>query len=208
MPGILIFIHAISLFYIEGSGTEDHKRGKVVGLVTETGRTGVKAKVKFIELYDTVASYGIDITNDTRQLHLNSIQQADKVVQLAASDEHRIKFPLTNINSAGSKGIEKFLPGVHSDIGGGYHNNVPEKERLIKKGWYKKRDLKVVKIQNNLIANRTVSNEYSRIPLHMVQPLMPGTRKPLLLKSDVDIYIFQLIMVQLLLNPDLQIMIK
>ncbi|MCP3873095.1 MAG: DUF2235 domain-containing protein [Desulfobacteraceae bacterium] len=159
-------------------------------------------KVKFIGLYDTVASYGIKITNDTDQLKLNFIQKADKVVQLAASDEHRIKFPLTNINSANGKGIEKFLPGVHSDIGGGYNDDasekdlnlldldikheligeipVPvedpkatarlkeEKERLVKEGWYDEKDLEIFEVLNNLIANRTVSNKYSRIPLHIM----------------------------------------
>ncbi len=45
---------------------------------------------------------------------------------MAESDEHRVNFRLTNINSAGSRGTEKFLPVVHSDIGGSYVDGVDE----------------------------------------------------------------------------------
>ena len=37
-------------------------------------------------------------------------------------DEFRENFDLTNIDSAGFKGLEITLPGVHSDIGGSYRN--------------------------------------------------------------------------------------
>jgi hypothetical protein len=51
------------------------------------------------------------------------------VIHLAAADEHRSKFALTTIESAiggGKGGKEIFLPGVHSDIGGGYRNEIEE----------------------------------------------------------------------------------
>ena len=95
--------------------------------------------VRFVGLFDTVASYSEGIIfsevvntapkdtpkafrNDTKELKLDAIRLARKVVHLSAGDEHRANFPLTNINSAGNKGTSLSLPGVHSDVGGCYEN--------------------------------------------------------------------------------------
>ncbi len=82
-------------------------------------------KLPFIGLFDTVASYGGNHENDTRDLHLDAIRagEVERVIHLASGDEHRYNFPLTDIHSAGGKGRQTFLPGVHSDIGGGYNES-------------------------------------------------------------------------------------
>jgi hypothetical protein len=79
-------------------------------------------QARFVGLYDTVASLGLpsDHGGNTEELHLRAISRAKMVVQLAAADEHRKNFRLTNIKSAGGKGRQYFLPGAHSDVGGGY----------------------------------------------------------------------------------------
>lgn len=128
-----------------------------------------RIQVKFVGLFDTVASYGIDHSNDTADLHLNMLGAAEKVIQLAAADEHRVNFPLTNIDSA-ANGSQIFLPGGHSDIGGGYtakpveidwhilcyekplgtlmkdtgeaHRLAWEQHRLIDSGWYRKTEIR------------------------------------------------------------------
>lgn len=121
--------------------------------------------IRFTGLYDTVASHGYLLhVNDTFSLSLKAVAKSVHVLQLAADDEHRANFRLTNINSAG--GVEKFLPGVHSDIGGGYtdnthekmilayqsyilfsyfENRAMEKERkyLVEQGWYKEEELPI-----------------------------------------------------------------
>ena len=79
-----------------------------------------QVKFVFLGLYDTVSSFGVNFTDDVKQLRLNLMNRVDRVVHLCAADEHRINFALTDITSAGSKGVEIFLPGVHSDVGGGY----------------------------------------------------------------------------------------
>lgn len=57
------------------------------------------------------------------QLRLNAISAVDQTIQIAAAEEHRANFRLTNINSAsGDNSFEVYLPGVHSDIGGGYRS--------------------------------------------------------------------------------------
>lgn len=92
-------------------------------LVNQLEASGYQARnltINFVGLFDTVASYGVKHSNDTSDLQLDSIQSARFVLQLAAADEHRKNFRLTNIKSAFS-GLEVFLPGVHSDIGGGYN---------------------------------------------------------------------------------------
>lgn len=81
-----------------------------------------KAEFKFLGLFDTVSSHGTDHENDVADLHLNEIYHASTIVQLAAAEEHRQNFQLTTISS----GTEIYLPGVHSDVGGGYANNARE----------------------------------------------------------------------------------
>jgi hypothetical protein len=108
--------------------------------------------IRFIGLFDTVSAYSpdtmydTDFDDDVRELHLDAISKANKVVHLTAADEHRENFALTNISSTGAspissstdgditiqtavskKSIQLSLPGVHSDIGGCYIKNMDEK---------------------------------------------------------------------------------
>ncbi len=140
--------------------------------------------VRFTGLYDTVASYGVVHSNDTRDLGLDAVRYSVHVLQLAADDEHRANFRLTNINSKGS--LERFLPGVHSDIGGGYVDgsdeeiklnytitSLPalEKDRkfLIDQGWYLPGEITLDKFWGTLYGRRSgLSYKYSFIPLHIM----------------------------------------
>lgn len=81
-------------------------------------------EIGFAGLFDTVSSYVVALTTDVKILHLDAIKHARKVYHLASAEEHRACFSLTNIHSAKTAGIgeEYFLPGVHSDIGGGYRD--------------------------------------------------------------------------------------
>lgn len=86
----------------------------------------------FIGLFDTVASYGILHLNDVIELQLKLKGRAKKIVQLAAADEYRNNFKLTNIDSSVKAGVgyQLTMPGVHSDIGGGYGEISDEKRYL------------------------------------------------------------------------------
>ncbi|WP_353959964.1 DUF2235 domain-containing protein [Chryseobacterium tructae] len=86
----------------------------------------------FIGLFDTVASYGILHLNDVIELQLKLKNRAKKIVQLAAADEYRNNFKLTNIDSSVKAGVgyQLTMPGVHSDIGGGYSEVSDEKRYL------------------------------------------------------------------------------
>jgi hypothetical protein len=90
-----------------------------------------KMKIKeirfnFVGIYDTVASLGLNHGDDVSELHLDSVSKARYVFHLASDDEYRENFDLSNIKSAGIRGFELTLPGVHSDIGGSYLNDVVE----------------------------------------------------------------------------------
>jgi len=93
-------------------------------------RTNTDVAINFIGLFDTVAAVtsfadrddnGHNVNNPGVDLHLPS-DIAKKVVHLVAHHERRHNFPL---NSAGAADI--VLPGVHSDLGGGYLPNAIER---------------------------------------------------------------------------------
>ncbi|WP_386078313.1 type VI secretion system PAAR protein [Vreelandella sp. F11] len=88
---------------------------------------GVNASVGFVGLFDTVGSFYFpgNEQNLDFNLHLGA-HSAEQVVHLTAFHEIRTNFPLSKISGAsgGLPGnfIEEALPGVHSDVGGGYEN--------------------------------------------------------------------------------------
>lgn len=162
--------------------------------------------MKFVGLFDTVSSigYGLfpgdigwDNNTDAADFHLTAISVAERVVQLAAADEHRDYFPLTNINSKGG-GTQIWLPGAHSDVGGGYTNNEYDRDYqildldnpnpedpamltllneaiardralLVAQGWYLDREFRVNRATHEVCVNRgPIINTYSRIPLQMM----------------------------------------
>ena len=138
--------------------------------------------IRFLGIYDTVSSYedvgdlnalskidhGIKHTrknyfkDDVEQLQINNLGYFKQAVHFVAMDEHRQNFALTHLKGTNCK--EKVLPGVHSDIGGGYEtgievvdelevaplNNIilpylkKQKELLEKEYWYKEEQTDIV----------------------------------------------------------------
>lgn len=164
-----------------------------------------KITFNFAGLYDTVASYGMDhrpksvggvpiIHGDTKQLGLDAVKKAYFTLQIAADNEYRDNFDLTDIDSTGVKGLQFILPGVHSDIGGCYVNQNEEKvdlytERenegrkceqfrkiLIEEGWYTPEEIVVKKIisvhkygvntKYILVGTRRPFNTYDKVSLN------------------------------------------
>jgi hypothetical protein len=96
-------------------------------------KTGVK--VCLAGLFDTVSTYGLGVVVDEDDnvdaLSLNAVFHAEETLHLTAAEEHRYHFSLTNTQSAGSRGKQYFLPGVHSDIGGGYRDDGDEEQPIL-----------------------------------------------------------------------------
>ncbi len=99
--------------------------------VSELNRRGIpvspefhrQIRVKFMGLFDTVEAAPLTVE------HLGVEQNAvERLVHLCAADEHRYYFPLTSVatgsemNQLPANFTELYLPGAHSDIGGGYHS--------------------------------------------------------------------------------------
>ena len=92
-------------------------------LFEEFRKIEVEIHWRFAGLYETVSSHGLldllDFDNDVIEIGLNAISNVDSVLQIVAKDEYRRNFSLTNIDSVSNKDVIS-IPGVHSDIGGGY----------------------------------------------------------------------------------------
>ena len=107
----------------------------------KAGYIVITTKVCFAGLYDTVSTYASGITdaieihrghaNNVRALNLCAVKEAEEALHLVAADEHRFHFSLTDVSSAGKNGKQYFLPGVHSDIGGGYRAAGSENQHLL-----------------------------------------------------------------------------
>jgi len=170
---------------------KDEKR-PIKKRLEEHGYDTTKVEVCFTGLFDTVSSHGISFSNDVRKLELDAVQHAKKVLHLAAAEEYRKNFSLTNIKSACGKGEEYFLPGVHSDVGGSYHDNNSEnfylysgspakvkadRATLIVEGWYREEEILYEEEFNEfgqpvyarIKANRNgIRNAYCQIPLKIM----------------------------------------
>ncbi|QLC73191.1 DUF2235 domain-containing protein [Pseudomonas sp. LPB0260] len=87
-------------------------------------RSTVRARVRFVGLYDSVGSFYWPGNDDEGNFNLNlKAESAQYVYHLVAGQEVREKFPLTSVKngpSAPAHFVELTGVGVHSDIGGGY----------------------------------------------------------------------------------------
>lgn len=168
----------------------------------------ITINIRFAGLYDTVASfnpYSWDFTPNRMTdaistkyekyihlLRLNDIGKPKLVVHFTALDDIRMYFSLTRL--APFLGIEKNLPGAHSDVGGSYDCDVEAVEevlleyrethekleklrkKLIQTGWYKPGELREEEVRDRSFGNiiwgentfwgrRKVRGEYSYLPL-------------------------------------------
>ncbi|WP_282036622.1 T6SS phospholipase effector Tle1-like catalytic domain-containing protein [Saccharicrinis aurantiacus] len=155
-------------------------------------------KVQFAGLFDTVPSY-----KGMSKIVMDEVTKAQDVLHLTALDERRANFSLVNIASKGLQ-YEKELPGVHSDVGGGY---LPEEEEdkkvfyqtrlrsaekeieyLLEDSWYKDRScLRIDKssMGTYLIGKKLVNYHYSFIPLQIMRK--KAVEEPNEIKFMVDL---------------------
>ncbi len=167
----------------------------------ENGAIPKNITFNFAGLYDTVAAYGLNhrgtsdglVQSDTEQLGLTSVSKSFFILQIAADDEYRDNFDLTDIKAAGVKGLQFTLPGAHSDIGGSYVDGVEEvvhlcsewqyttdcqkfRDILIEEGWYLPKQLQIINAtpefkrgpnrKNILVGTRTLRNTYDKLALN------------------------------------------
>lgn len=113
-----------------------------VGKDGKTYYNGYPVRIRFLGLFDTVASFGLPSLNVDTPFNEKNLVVPDCVercVHFVAAHELRFSFPVDIIRKGGqyrANWTERVYPGVHSDVGGGYEP----------------------KIQG-------ISNNYSRIPM-------------------------------------------
>lgn len=199
-----------------GKVKDDSTDSKEVCLEQHLRKYGINRKcskiymsVRFLGLFDTVSSYGINFSDDVQELALKVPFYVSKTVHLVAADEYRDNFDLTNVASAGEKAHEIIIPGAHGDVGGGYCTQESEymfvydyttgiyynrgnisREELHKRKWisddlYKKwenGEKNFWGVPKGII--REVKNDYAKIPLFMMGEYATNTK--ILLKKDVS----------------------
>jgi len=114
-------------------GDEDFGQGysqDVRPIIESIANAGIEIQEKSVEicfagLYDTVLSYygsqQLKFKWVGNVLEQTAVRHAKKSLHLVAADEHRADFALHNIKSAGERGEEYYILGVHSDVGGSYN---------------------------------------------------------------------------------------
>jgi hypothetical protein len=161
--------------------------------------------INFVGVFDTVSSYAGESSNnkyvralgnvvfdtfsdDVDELKLAMGGVPVRAVQLGAADEYRTNFSRTTITTSvqANKGFECTLPGVHSDIGGGYMEeeyeervvDAYERQRFIDDGWYLPDQLPPpsgfwVKLGTSTrsTGKRLVKHDYQFIPLSIMMQL-------------------------------------
>ena len=97
--------------------------------IYEEGVNGVKEPpIRFVGIWDTVASFGIPGNNINLGFHLTVPNNVRSCCHAIALDERRFSFPLTRVvqNALTDRKLrdvrEVWFRGYHSDVGGGNHN--------------------------------------------------------------------------------------
>ncbi|HTI84157.1 MAG TPA: DUF2235 domain-containing protein, partial [Acetobacteraceae bacterium] len=116
--------HLANLIYHDGKPGIGYaaQRFRAAGLPLKPdwGKDKYDLRIRSMSLFETVAAIGIpdNGNNDPVKLYLAD-EIADVVIHLVAADECRQNFALNPIERRG-RHIQIAIPGVHSDVGGGY----------------------------------------------------------------------------------------
>jgi uncharacterized protein (DUF2235 family) len=92
--------------------------------------SGNSPQIKFLGIYDTVASMGIPGNTIDLGYRLSIPANVGYVAHAVSRDERRGLFDLTSVLrgpgwvDSDGRIVEKAFPGVHSDVGGGYNENL------------------------------------------------------------------------------------
>lgn len=84
---------------------------------------GAPLNIRFLGIFDTVPSFGKPGNHIDLGYNLTIPDNVANVRHAISRDEERDLFPLANIVTGPTR-IEKMFAGVHSDVGGGYGNNL------------------------------------------------------------------------------------
>ncbi len=104
-----------------------YKRNDMQNIVFLKQFTDANHNVDFLGIFDTVSSIGLSNNSDVIEYGLYSPNEdwVKTTFHIAALDEFRDHFRLTDIGLSCKNGsLEMFIPGCHSDVGGGYKSGI------------------------------------------------------------------------------------
>ena len=111
--------------YSTGRTRKVYVEGRGVAEVTEYDR--VHPDIRFLGLFDTVASMGVPGDDSNPGFDMSIPPNVRNVRQAIATNETRREFPLSSVidldNPDDPRIVERSFPGAHSDVGGGYEDN-------------------------------------------------------------------------------------
>lgn len=187
-----------------------------------------QVRFRFVGIFDTVSSFqtidgtamakaalfglgGVihsaakpDFDNDVKELSLNfkdfdaDDKKISKVFHIAAGDEYREYFSLTNIMAARREkyGYEVVMDGAHSDIGGSYPSGISDsyhittdalKNWFIEQGFYTAQQIKHIQKQEYVASRQNIPNDYHKIALKTMR-LMTQKYGQIQFKDDIVTY--------------------
>ncbi|MFW1801938.1 phospholipase effector Tle1 domain-containing protein [Acinetobacter nematophilus] len=187
-----------------------------------------QVRFRFVGIFDTVSSFqtidgtamakaalfglgGVihsaakpDFDNDVKELSLNfkdfdaDDKKISKVFHIAAGDEYREYFSLTNIMAARREkyGYEVVMDGAHSDIGGSYPSGISDsyhittdalKSWFIEQGFYTAQQIKHIQKQEYVASRQNIPNDYHKIALKTMR-LMTQKYGQIQFKDDIVTY--------------------
>lgn len=192
------------------------------------GYSSKQVRFKFVGVFDTVSSFqtidakaiaktaifGLggaihgavkpNFDNDVKELGLNFAdfdpddKKITKVFHIAAGDEYREFFSLTNIMAAmrAKYGYEVVMDGAHSDIGGSYPSGLSDsyhittealKNWFIDKGFYTAQQIKSIGKGEYVASRKNIPNDYHKVALKTMR-LMTQKYGQIQFKADIVTY--------------------
>lgn len=149
-------------------------------------------EVEYLGIFDTVGSVGVVHSDNVAQYGLWATDMCRRVVHLCGMDELRKNFAIIDIESSvHSNGLELFLPGCHTDIGGGISMGRDEPAIINKVDFA---GVKIVsqKVKNtmltpmNFFLRENEDNTRQNLRFICVDPANPDTQQPVTVDTLIE----------------------
>lgn len=175
------------------SGNEELKKNSDSFVKKLQPEKDIESKeVEFLGIFDTVGSVGVVHSDNVAQYGLWATDMCRRVVHLCGMDELRKNFAIIDIESSvHSNGLELFLPGCHTDIGGGISMGRDEPAIINKVDFA---GVKIVsqKVKNtmltpmNFFLRENEDNTRQNLRFICVDPANPDTQQPVTVDTLIE----------------------
>lgn len=175
------------------SGNEELKKNSDSFVKKLQPEKDIESKeVEYLGIFDTVGSVGVVHSDNVAQYGLWATDMCRRVVHLCGMDELRKNFAIIDIESSvHSNGLELFLPGCHTDIGGGISMGRDEPAIINKVDFA---GVKIVsqKVKNtmltpmNFFLRENEDNTRQNLRFICVDPANPDTQQPVTVDTLIE----------------------